>query len=138
MWDETVEKSFWHTMDFIKHCADNGVVFNPKKFTFGQDEVEFAGYTVTKDGIKPSAKMVDAILNFPTPTSISGVRSWFVVVNQVAFAFSQAQAMTPFRELLRTKNMKFYWDEALERIFEESKRKIVEQIEHGVKTFDMD
>jgi len=28
-----VESAFWHhTYDYIKHCADNGVIFNSDKF----------------------------------------------------------------------------------------------------------
>ena len=69
--------------------------------------------------------MTEAILNFPTPTNITGIRSWFGLVNQVSYAFSQAEAMAPFPELLRTKDRKFYWDATLDRLFEESKRKIV-------------
>ena len=45
--------------------------------------------------------------------------------------------MAPFRELLQTKNRKFYWDETLERLFKESKRVTVDQIEKGVKTFEI-
>ena len=81
--------------------------------------------------------MTEAILNFPTPTNITGVRSWLGLVNQVSYAFSQAEAMAPFRELLCTKDRKFYWDATLDKLFEESKRKIVRKIEEGVKTFKM-
>ena len=137
LWDDSIESSFWHTLDYISQCADKGVVFNPDKFHFADMEVEFAGFLVTANGVKPTKRMTDAILHFPTPTNISGVRSWFGLVNQVSYAFSQAEVMAPFRELLRTKNRKFYWDETLERLFKESKRVIVEKIENGVKTFEI-
>ena len=137
LWDDSIESSFWHTLDYISQCADKGVVFNPDKFHFADMEVEFAGFLVTANGVKPTKRMTEAILHFPTPTNISGVRSWFGLVNQVSYAFSQAEVMAPFRELLRTKNRKFYWDETLERLFKESKRVIVEKIENGVKTFEI-
>ena len=81
--------------------------------------------------------MTEAILNFPTPTNITGIRSWFRLVNQVSYAFSQTEAMAPFRELLRTKDHKFYWDAKLDKQFEESKRNIVGEIKEGVKMFEM-
>ena len=137
LWDDSVESSFWHTVDYISHCADKGIVFNPDKFHFAEMEVEFAGFLVTANGVKPTKRMTEAILHFPTPTSITGVRSWFGLVNQVSYAFSQAEVMAPFRELLRTKDRKFYWDGTLERLFQESKRVIVERIENGVKTFEI-
>ena len=125
-------------MKYISHCANKGIVFNPDKFHFAEMEVEFAGFLITADGVRPTKKMTEAILHFPTPTNISGVRSWFGLVNQVSFAFSQAEVMAPFRELLQTKNRKFYWDETLEQLFQESKKKIIEKIENGVKTFEID
>ena len=138
LWDNTMESAFWHTVNYITHCGKNGIVFNPDKFHFACNEVEFAGFVITADGVKPTKKMIEAILQFPTPTNITDVRSWFGLVNQVSYAFSQAEIMTPFRELLRTKNRGFYWDETLERIFQESKRVIANKIEEGVQTFELD
>ena len=135
--DETIESAFWHTLEYITHCGRNGIVFNPDEFQFAEDEVEFAGFRITADGVKPTKKMTEAIINFPTTTNITGIRSWFGLVNKVSYAFSQAETMAPFRELLRTKYRKFYWDVTLDKLFEESKRNIVREIEERVKTFEM-
>ena len=43
--------------------------------------------------------------------------------------------MQPFRDLLKPGN-KFYWDEALQNIFEDSKKKIISDVQHGVRIFD--
>lgn len=86
---------------------------------------------VTAHGIKPTKKLTEAILNFLTPTNITGIRSWFGLVNQVSFAFSQAEIMAPFRELLRTKDRKFYWDTTLDKFIKESKLNIVQKIKRG-------
>ena len=137
LWDDSIETSFWHTIDYITHCGDNGIVFNPEKFHFAEKEIDFAGFRIMEDGIKPTKKMTEAIANFPTPTNITNIRSWFGLVNQVSYAFSQAEIMAPFRELLKTKDRKFYWDDMLDQAFEESKRRIVREIEEGVKTFEV-
>ena len=97
------------------------------------DEIEFAGFTITADGIKPTTHMVDDIRDFPTPTNITGIRSWFGLVNQVAYAFAQAEVMAPFRDLLRTTNHQFYWDQTLDDLFTHSKEIIVNKIIAGVK-----
>ena len=75
LWDDNIEASFWHTIGYIKHCADNRIIFNPKKFIFGKDEVDFGGFSITQDGVKPTTDMIDAIASFPTPTNITGVCS---------------------------------------------------------------
>lgn len=136
LWDSDIATSFWHTMNYITLCANNGIVFNPEKFQFARDTVEFAGFVVTPEGYRPGQKILEGIKNFPSPTSITGVRSWFGLVNQVSYAFSQAPIMAPFRELLKHDG-KFYWDATLEHLFQESKQKILDSIDEGVRSFEV-
>ena len=138
LWDENVESAFWHTLDYIHLCARNGIIFDPSKFVFGKTEVDFGGFTLAADGIKPTSGMIDAIMNFPTPKNISSMRSCFGLVNQVAYFFAQAELMAPFREQLSSQNKKFHWDATLDGIFEASKKKIVELIVEGVKSFEIE
>lgn len=39
------------------------------------DEIAFLGFIVNAEGIKADPSKVEAILNWPTPTSITGVRA---------------------------------------------------------------
>ena len=78
LWDNDIEESFWHTIDYITHCSQNGVVFNPTKFRFSQTEIDFACFHVTQDGIKPAKSLLDAISSFPKPTNIRDARSLMV------------------------------------------------------------
>ena len=71
LWDANIEESFWHTIDYIIHCSNNGVVFNPAKFLFCQTEIDFAGFSITENDIKPSKSLLDAIASFPKPTNIT-------------------------------------------------------------------
>lgn len=137
LWDNNIEEAFWHTIRYIKQCADNGIVFNPDKFVFAQDELEFAGFLVTSEGYRPPKRIIDAILQFPTPSNITGIRSWFGLINQVSYAFAQAPVMAPFRELLASKTRKFYWDSTLDDIFQKSKQHIINEIIDGVKSFEI-
>ena len=134
LWDPDIAQSFWHVIDYIKLCGEKGVIFNPEKFHFGDDTVEFAGFDITPTGYGPCMKLLEGIKNFPSPTNITGVRSFFGLVNQVSYAFAQASVMSPFRDLLKHKG-RFYWDDALETLFQSAKQEIIRQIEDGVKTF---
>jgi hypothetical protein len=82
-----MEQSFFRICSLLSHCYTNGMVFSPEKFVFAKETVEFAGFKITKKGIKPTDKYIEAIRNFPTPTNISEVRSWFGLINQVAYSF---------------------------------------------------
>lgn len=136
LWDDDLAAAFWHTVNYIKLCGDNGIVFKPSKFKFAMEEVEYAGFDLTLDGYKPTEKFLHAIKTFPTPTNLTSIRSWFGLINQVAYAFAQAPIMEPFRELLKH-NSKFYWDDSLDRLFKDSKHEILEKIKDGVKTFQL-
>ena len=137
LWDDSIETSFQYTIDYITHCGSNGIVFNPEKFDFAEKEVEFVAFQIMEDEIKPTKRMTEAISSFLTLKNITDIRSWFRLVNQVSYTFSQAKIMAPFRELLKTRDRKFYWDDTLDKIFEESKLKIINEIENGVKTFEV-
>ena len=98
------------------------------------DEINFAGFNITPTGLRPSECLMDAIIHFPIPTNIADVRSWFGLVNQVAYSYSMTDEMLPFRNLLK-KNAEWYWDENLTRLFLKSKNIIAEQIRHGITLF---
>ena len=63
------------------------------------------------------------------------VRSWFGLVNQVSYAFSMADRMLAFCDLLKP-GTHFTWNVELQMLFEKSKRQIVSDIEKGVMIFD--
>ena len=60
----------------------------------------------------------------------------FGLINQTTYAFAQAPVMASFRELLE-KGKKFYWDETLETVFQQSKEAIINAIKDGVKSFQL-
>ncbi len=66
--------------------------------------------------------------------NITDVRSWFGLINQVAYAFSMTEKMLPFRCLLK-QNTPFQWTSELDSLFEESKHIIAHEIEMGVQIF---
>ena len=136
LWAASIETAFFDTCRVLDTCARNGVILNPDKFQFCQDVVEFAGLQVTETGVKPSQKLLDAILNFPQPRDITGARGWFGLVEQAAWAFSRAEMMAPFRHLLRPRSV-FSWTDELTTLFERSKLEIIRQIERGVRLFEL-
>ena len=136
LYDDEVAEAFWHVYDHIKLCADNGIVFNPDKFKFARESVEFAGFEVTMDGYRPANHLIEGIRDFPTPRSLTDIRAWFGLVQHVAYAFSETEVMLPFREL-RTKKRPFYWDESLDIAFRKSKEEIIRQIFQGVRAYDL-
>ena len=133
--DEDLEEHWWRTIDLLILLGKSGVVLNPQKFQFAQTEVQFAGFHISMNDIKPLPKYLNSIQNFPTPSSVTDIRSWFGLVNQVANYAQLRDLMAPFKPFLSPR-VKFYWTPELEKILCESKYAIVEAIKNGVEIFD--
>ena len=103
---------------------------------FCQETVEFAGFKISNVTVEPLPKYLDAIRQFPTPKSITDIRSWFGLVNQVAHYAQLLQVFEPFRKFLSPMTP-FMWDEELGSAFEESKDLIVIAIQEGVRIFEI-
>ena len=135
LFDNSIEENFHKVCNFLTTGALGGCTFNPQKFQFGQEEVNFLGFLITSEGVKTTQQFRDSILNFPTPKCITDVRSWFGCINQISYSFASASLMAPFRHLLSSK-VPFEWSDELQAAFEASKREIVAQCEKGVRSFD--
>ena len=101
LFDYSISDAFYHAFDYLHKCASHGIVFNSAKFKFCQKEVTFAGFTITPTGIKPSNSTLQALRDFPTPKSITDIRSWFGLVRQVAYAHAVSEDLAPMRSLLK-------------------------------------
>ena len=132
-----IESSFFAVFDYLTICAHNGITINISKFVFCQDTVTFAGIKITPNGICPSDTLLTAILNFPVPKDIHGARSWWGAVNQMAWAYATSPLMKPFRDLIKP-NMKFAWNETLDKLFHETNQLLVEKCTEGIRAFEMD
>ena len=53
LWNESMERNFFQTCEYLDICGRNGITMNPKKFIFGADTVEFAGFEITPNSIRP-------------------------------------------------------------------------------------
>ena len=47
----------------LKRLKERGLTLNRRKYEFGEDKVEFLGYILSGDGIRPVPKKVEDIVN---------------------------------------------------------------------------
>ena len=99
-YDTDLEQHWWRTIDILSCVGRSGIVLNPGKFQFASKSVDFAGFRVSATAIEPLLKYLDAIRDFPTPTSTTDIRSWFGLVNQVANYAQLRDTMAPFKTFL--------------------------------------
>jgi len=111
-------------------------VLKPDKFQFAERSVDFAGFRVSDSTIEPLPKYIDAIRDFPSPTSTTDIRSWFGLVNQVANYATLHDIMELFKPFLSPR-CKFSWSPQLKEAFQLSRDAIICAIRQGVEIFDM-
>ena len=107
-YDSDLEQHCWRTIDFLTRVGQAGIVLSPDKFQFAERSVDFAGFRVSDSTIEPLPKYLDAIRDFPSPTSTTDIRSWFGLVNQVANYAQLRDIMEPFKPFLSPR-CKFSW-----------------------------
>ena len=67
----------WRNVELVlQRLSDMNIQSNLSKCYFMKDEVEYFAFRVTKEGIQPSKKKVDAVLQVPEPKSLKELQSW--------------------------------------------------------------
>ena len=135
-YDRDLEEHWWRTIDLLTRIGQAGIVLNAHKFQFAEKSVDFAGFRISESTIEPQPKYLDAIRDFPSPTSTTDIRSWFGLVNQVANYAQLRDTMAPFKPFLSAR-CKFTWSSELEEAFQTSKAAIITAIRKGVEIFDI-
>ena len=94
---------------------------NAKKSSFCRTEVEYLGYLITREGIKPQAKKVQALHNMSTPRTRTELRSFLGLVNYYRdMAVRRSHIIAPLTKLT-SKKVPFKWTEIHQKAFEQIK-----------------
>jgi hypothetical protein len=76
IYSKTKSEHLQHLRSVLALLRKNGLYAKLSKCSFMQDETEFLGHTITKDGIKTSAGLSKAIQDWPTPKSTKDVQQF--------------------------------------------------------------
>ena len=86
---------------FLEAARKGNMKFSKKKIQLG-DSVDFCGYQITKEGMKPSPKKVAAIQAYPEPLDESSMRTFLGMTNQFSKFFPDlSHVCKPLRERLK-------------------------------------
>jgi len=101
-----------------------GLKLNPAKFSFVRSELEYLGHLVTRNGLKTSPRLVEAVQEFPTPTNIKDVRR-FLGLSSYYRRFIQnfAHIARPLHQLT-CKGAPFTWSQECQTAFLDLKSRL--------------
>ncbi|KAK7586206.1 hypothetical protein V9T40_004082 [Parthenolecanium corni] len=81
IFSENKEQHKHHLRQLLARLDEAGLTINVAKSEFGKDEVDFLGYNISQGGISPKSKKVQAILDYPPPKDMHGLRRFLGMTN---------------------------------------------------------
>ena len=73
IFSRTLEEHMTHLKLVLNRVRNAGLKLNPTKCRFIQPEVEYLGHVITPKGVKTATRHLDAVREFPVPTSVTEV-----------------------------------------------------------------
>ena len=135
LWGYDIKEMFEKTCSYLSPCGRSGILQNPEKFQFCSKTVNWAGFVIGDDSVKPMPHLTKAIREFPTPHNKTDLRSFMALVQQVSYATAVAPLLLPFRKLLKD-DIPWEWTSELQQTFMATRELLAERIEEGIKIFD--
>ena len=121
----TPEEHQNHLIAVFQRFKEFGVIINPSKCEFGVNKLTFLGHYVTAQGIQPLPDKVQAIQQFPHPTTQQKLREFLGLINFYhQFIPHCADILRPLHSLLTTNKAKqlLTWDEHTMKAFNDIKQ----------------
>jgi hypothetical protein len=125
IYSKTRDEHIQHIREVLERLRSEKLFGKLKKCDFFRTEVEYLGFDVGAEGIKPSLSKVQAILDWPTPENVTDVRSFLGLCSfyrKFIRWFSELAA--PMTDLTK-KDRKFVWDDEADKSFNRLKTAMV-------------
>ncbi|XP_036318010.1 uncharacterized protein K02A2.6-like [Rhagoletis pomonella] len=110
--------------EVLRRLSEQNMRVNLKKSEFLKDKIDYCGYIIDKNGIRPKKSKIQAIHNMKKPTNRDEVRSFLGLINYYGrFVKNLSSLVFPLNRLLQ-KEIKFNFDKDCEKAFLEVKKQL--------------
>ena len=112
----------------LRKLKENSLFAKLEKCLFDVPLVEYLGYSISADGIRPTESKVTAIRDWPTPKSVKQVQSFLGVANFLRrFVPNFSTIVKPLTDLTKSSITTFEWTTDLATAFANLKELIVQE-----------
>ncbi|KAL0886355.1 hypothetical protein Bca101_010338 [Brassica carinata] len=126
IYSKSLDNHKQHLKSVLEVLRKERLFANLGKCSFGTDHVVFLGFVVGADGLRVDEEKVQAIRNWPIPTSIGEVRSFHGLAGFYRRFFPNFSTLAaPLTEVIK-KNVGFKWRQTQEEAFEILKGKLTQ------------
>ena len=129
--------------EIFRRCQKANLKLNAKKCSFGLNEIDYLGYIVTPEGVKPNPKKIKAIQALERPTTMTEVRRLIGMVQYYRDLWPRrSHILEPFTAISSgKKGAKIKWSTELETAFTQVKAMVSQETlltyPDWSKTFDI-
>jgi hypothetical protein len=124
---DTFEEHMQKLRHVLQRLETAGFRANVRKCYFAQDQLEYLGYLISRNGIQPQPKKVEAILRLQAPKTKRQLRHFLGMVNYYRDVWQRrSHLMAPLSGLVG-KETKYVWGLEQQNAFEEIKRVIAKE-----------
>ena len=117
-WEDHLE-----CLELVFQCLTNaGLKVNAKKSFFGRPELEYLGYWISRQGIQPIAKKVEAIQNIAAPKTKKELRRFIGIVNYYRDMWIRRSDVLAPLSRLTSKTTAWHWTDVEQKAFDTMKR----------------
>jgi hypothetical protein len=110
--------------DVFRRLRKYNLKLQPDKCEFLQKEVTFLGHKISECRVKPDARKVESVKNFPTLKTVKQLKSFVSLVGYYRKFIPQfSKIAAPLHKLLK-KDAKYMWEESHEVAFHTLKQKL--------------
>ena len=125
---ETYEEFKGNVLKFLDCCMEKDLHLNADKFKLNCEAIPFFGHLLTKNGIKPDPKKVEAIHNWPVPQDITQLQSFLGAINYLAKFIPHLSALcAPLQDLLKS-DSEYMWSANHQICFEQIKDAVCKDV----------
>ena len=118
-----------HIRAVLRILQDNGLVVRPDKCVFGVTSIDFLGHRIDSSGIHPLEKKVEAVKNFPTPTSTKSLQEYLGLLNYYhRFVPNMAGTVKPLYDSLAGTPRTLVWGRDQDEAFQKTKSALADAI----------
>lgn len=114
VYSHTFEEHLCHLRDVLEKLRSAGITINPAKAQICSAQVSLLGYRIERGQVSPDPEKLRAILEFPTPKDVAGVRRFLGMIGYYRqFIPACVRLQAPLTRLLR-KSAPWEWGEEQE------------------------
>lgn len=123
----SVDEGMLKLRKILSSLLSAGLTLNITKCYFFKKNLDYLGYEVSADGLRPGSKKIEAVASFPKPTNVHQVRQFVGLASFFRrFIPGFATIAKPLTVLTRS-DVTWRWDQEQDSAFQTLKEKLVER-----------